>query len=262
MKILSKLKLIGIILYFLILFIERLLAVIFSWKVGGEYALASGNVFNYIAYGITALSLAAGLVLMLRVLPAMFVSVFTKKEYDFKQNYKSIVIAAMALLFGGMMHTGFTVAPVQFVAYGFLIAAMIVRTVECFLETKGIKAAKNLRFASVVSAIYLTLLAMAVPVSYISFQAMPLRAVFFFVEFAAVFVLVPVFGILLLGFFEKGVASFSLLYPILALLFSGLTVALKWKEEINWFVLIFLVLTVVFYFSFGLVAKHGLKKQQ
>ena len=129
-KRLLKLKLIGLILYFIILFIERLLAVILSFKVGGEYALVSGNVFNYIAYGITTVSLVAGLVLMIRVLPAMFVSVFTSKEYDFGANYKPVVIAAMVLLFGGMMHTGFTIAPVQFVAYGFLIGSMILKYFE------------------------------------------------------------------------------------------------------------------------------------
>ena len=262
--ILTKLKLLGLILYFLILFIERLLAVILSVRLGGEYALFSGNVFNYIAYGITAVSLVAGFVLMIRVLPAMFVSVFTSKEYDFGANYKPVVIAAMVLLFGGMMHTGFTVAPIQFVAYGFLIGSMIVRTIECCLEVKHIGAAdgnagaasagKGRGFASIVSVIYLTLLAMAVPVSYISFQELPMRAVFFAVEFTAVFVLVPVFGILLLKFYDTGVTSFSFVYPLLMLILSGLTVALKWKEEINWFVLIFVVLTTVFYLSFGLIA--------
>ena len=253
---LSKLKLIGLILYFIILFIERLLAVILSFKTGGEYALVSGNVFNYIAYGITAVSLVAGIVLMIKVLPAMFASVFTSKKYDFSANYKPVVIAAMAILFGGMMHTGFTIAPVQFVAYGFLIGSMIVRTIECCLEVKAgvVSGGKGRKFASVVSVIYLTLLAMAVPVSYISFQDMPMRAVFFAVEFTAVFVLVPVFGILLLKFYETGVTSFSFIYPLLMLVLSGLTVALKWKEEINWFVLIFVVLTTLFYLSLGLVA--------
>ncbi|MCR4813384.1 MAG: hypothetical protein K5879_01000 [Lachnospiraceae bacterium] len=264
MVILNKLKLIGLILYFLILFVERLLAVILSFHLGGEYALLSGNVFNYIAYGITAISLIAGLVLMIRVLPAMFVSVFTSKEYDFAAGYKPAVIAAMALLFGGMMHTGFTVAPIQFVAYGFLIGSMIVRTIECCMEVKehalpdgnaGVAPfGKKRRFSSIVSVIYLTLLAMAVPVSYISFQDMPMRAVFFAVEFTAVFVLVPVFGILLLKFYDTGVTSFSFVYPLLMVILSGLTVALKWKEEINWFVLVFVVLTMVFYLSFGLIA--------
>ena len=256
-KLLSKLKLIGLILYFLILFAERLLAVILSWNHGGEYALTSGNVFNYIAYGITAVSQVAGFAMMIVVLPKMFVSVFTGRKYDFAANNRTIVIAAMAILFGGMMHTGFTIAPVQFVAYGFLIASMAVRTIECCREAKEEKAlgGKGRKLASIVSVIYLTLLAMAVPVSYISFQDMPMRAVFFAVEFAAVFVLVPVFGVLLRKFYETGVTSFSPGYPLLMLIFSGLTVALKWKEEINWFVLIFVVLTTVFYLCFGLIAR-------
>ena len=98
------------------------------------------------------------------------------------------------------------------------------------------------------------------PVSYISFQDMPMRAVFFAVEFTAVFVLVPVFGNLLLKFYETGVTSFSFLYPMLMLILSGLTVALKWKEEINWFVLIFVVLTTLFYLSFGLIARKKNKE--
>lgn len=251
-SLLSKLKLIFIVLYFLILFAERLLAVILSIRNGGEYALTSGNIFNYIAYGVTAISLLAGTVLMLRVLPGMFGSIFTAKEYDFSNNHRRIVIAAMAILFGGMMHTGFTLAPMQFVAYGFLIASMVVRTIECCRENES----SGVRFASIVSVIYLTLLAMAVPVSYISHQSMPILAVFYVVEFCAVFVLVPVFGKLLLIFYDKGVTSFSFIYPIILLLLSGLTVVLKWTEEINWFVLIFLVLTEVFYLSFGLVARR------
>jgi uncharacterized membrane protein YjjP (DUF1212 family) len=80
------------------------------------------------------------------------------------------------------------------------------------------------------------------------------------VEFTAVFVLVPVFGILLLEFLQTGVTSFSFLYPMLMLLLSGLTVTLKWKEEINWFVLIFVALTTVFYLSFGLIARKKNKE--
>jgi len=270
MKLLSKFKLISLILYFLILFAERLLAVILSWNHGGEYALISGNIFNYIAYGITAVSLVAGLVMMIIVFPKMFVSVFTSREYDYRANNRKVVMAAMAILYGGMMHTGFTIAPVQFVAYGFLILSMVIRTIECCKEAKHLakesgsevaaSKAKTLSFASIVSVIYLTLLAMAVPVSYISFQDMPMRAIFFAVEFAAVFVLVPVFGIMLYRFYDTGVTSFSFVYPALALLFSGATVVLKWREEINWFVLIFLALTVVFYLSFGLMVRGRIRK--
>ncbi|MBR1862357.1 MAG: hypothetical protein IJ796_10975 [Lachnospiraceae bacterium] len=247
-----KLKLIFLVLYFIILFVERLLAVILSVKSGGEYALVSGNIFNYFAYGVTAVSLLAGTALMIRVIPGMLISILSSREYAFSENYRRIVIAAMAILFGGMMHTGFTFAPMQFVAYGFLIASMVVRTIECCRNRRS----SALRFASIVSIIYLTLLAMAVPVSYISHQSMPIMAVFYVVEFCAVIVLVPVFGKLLLVFYDKGVTSFSFIYPVILILLSGFTVALKWTEEINWFVLIFLVLTEVFYLSFGLVARR------
>ena len=152
------------------------------------------------------------------------------------------------------MHTGFTIAPVQFVAYGFLIASMVVRTIECCRESKE-KA-----FASIISVIYLALFAMAVPVSYISFQDMPMRVIFYVVEFTAVFVLVPVFGKMLLDFYKNGVTSFSFVYPVVMLVLSGLTVALKWTEEINWFVLIFVILTMVFYISFGWIVILKKKK--
>ena len=75
------------------------------------------------------------------------------------------------------------------------------------------------------------------------------------VEFIAVFVLVPVFGILLLKFYETGVTDYAVIYPLIMLLFFGSTVALKLTEAINWFVLIFVVLTAVFYLSFGLIVK-------
>ena len=44
-------------------------------------------------------------------------------------------------------------------------------------------------------------------------------------------------------------------YDSFMLILSGSTVALKWTEEINWFVLIFVIFTTVFYLSFGLIAK-------
>ena len=43
---------------------------------------------------------------------------------------------------------------------------------------------------------------------------------------------------------------------------SGAVVALKWMEEINRFVFAFLVLTVVFYLNFGLVAKKRINDKE
>ena len=113
----NKFKIIGLVLYFVILFAERLMAVIFSFNQGGVYALKSGSYFNYAAYGVTVISLIVGTILAIKPLIGMLGKLFSKEQYDFENNYKAIVIAAMALLYGGMMHTGFTLAPIQFVAY-------------------------------------------------------------------------------------------------------------------------------------------------
>lgn len=251
----NKFKIIGLVLYFVILFTERLMAVIFSFNQGGVYALKSGSYFNYAAYGVTVISLIVGTILAIKPLIGMLGKLFSKEKYDFESNYKAIVIAAMALLYGGMMHTGFTLAPMQFVAYGFLIATMVVRCVEkCIEDNKS-------AFPSIVSVIYLTLFSMTVPVCYI---ALKLRApqfyLFYIAEFAAAFILIPVFGIMLLKFYKNGVTSFSFVYPLIMLILSGSAVLFKWSEEINYFVLIFVILTTVFYLAFGIAAGIKAKK--
>lgn len=244
----NKLKSVGLLVYFFVLFAERLLAAIFSFNVGGEYALKSGNPFNYVTYSVTVLSLVAGFILSIRIVAGLLKHLFSKNLYPFNANYKSIVVAAMALLYGGMMHTGFTIAPVQFVAYGFLIASMVVRTVE------KCKEEKDKKYSSIVSVIYLTLFSMTVPVCYIALKLGALTIPFYIAEFAAAFVLIPVFGSMLYKFYKKGLTDFSFVNPLIMLVLSGLAVALKWSEEINWFVLIFVILTVVFYLAFGIVA--------
>ena len=250
----NKLKIIGLILYFVILFAERLLAVIFSFNHGGVYALSTGNYFNYIAYGVTVISLIVGTVLAIKPLIGMLGKLFSKDLYDFENNYKAIVIAAMALLYGGMMHTGMTIAPIQFAAYGFLIATMVVRCVEkCIAD-------KRYAFPSIVSVIYLTLFSMTVPVCYIALKLGALTIPFYVAEFAAAFILIPVFGIMLLKFYKDGVTSFSFVYPLIMLILSGSAVLLKWSEEINYFVLIFVILTIVFYLAFGIAA--GIKSKK
>ena len=129
-KITNGLKTAGFSLYFLILFVERLCALILSPTKGGVYALSSGDAFNYAAYVVTALSLAAGTTLFLRLFIRIGRSILAGKGYDFDPDVKDWTIASVAHLFGGMMHTGFTMAGVQFAAYGFLIAAMIVKCLE------------------------------------------------------------------------------------------------------------------------------------
>ena len=240
-------KIIGFSLYFAILFTERVLALVFSVKGGGEYALTSGNFFNYLAYSVTALSLAAGTALFARLFVALIRSLRTGSTYDFRVHSREWVIAATVLLFGGMMHTGFTLAGMQFAAYGFLIAALILSAVEGCLSGGD-------KYEGVVSAVYLVLFSMSIPVCYISFMEDPLRIPFFVAEFAAVFALVPVFGVMTDRLMRTGVTTFTPIFPALMTVLSGATVALKWSESINWFVLIFASATLVCYLAFGIVA--------
>lgn len=250
-KITNGLKTAGFSLYFLILFVERLCALILSPTQGGEYALCSGDAFNYVAYVVTALSLAAGTALFIRLFIRIGRSIRVGKGYDFDTDAKDWTIASVALLFGGMMHTGFTMAGVQFAAYGFLIGAMIVKCVENCLSGED-------KFLSIVSLVYATLFSMSIPVCYLTTAATPLRELFFAAEFLAVFTLVPCFGLLLFRLMTKGVTDFSPYLPAAMCVLSGLTIGLNWTAEINWFVLIFAGLTLLCYLTVGLIAHKRL----
>ena len=248
------LEIVGLLAYFLILFCERLLALIFSVRGGEEYALTSGNLFNYIAYAVTALSLLAGTALAVNPCVGMIRILRSRGLYSYEKDALPLAVAVAVILYGGMMHTGFTLAGVQFAAYGMLIAAMIVRAVE-------VVTAGGDKYLTILSVIYLTLFSMTIPVSYISFMEMPLRAFFFTAEYLSVLLLVPAFGYLFYRFMKEGVTSFSPLFPAVMLLLSGATVALKWSESINYFVLIFVGLTVLCYLTFGIVALRRVRSR-
>lgn len=244
----NKLEIVGFLMYFIILFCERVLALVFSVSRGDEYSLLSGNGFNYVAYAVTAASLLAGAALAVRPFIKMYRAFVSEEKFSFETESKPLAVAVAVLLFGGMMHTGFTLAGVQFAAYGFLIAAFIVRAVEKCADGGD-------KFSIIASVVYLTTFSMTIPVCYISFMAQPLKGLFFAAEGAAVAFLVPTFGYMLYRFMKGGVTSFSVWLFVAMLLLSGATVALGWREKVNWFVLIFVGLIVLVYLSLGIVAQ-------
>ena len=250
----NRLEIIGFFLYFVILFVERLLALIFSVHGGEEYALSAGNNFNTIAYSVTAASLVIGTVLAVKPCLEMGKCLFSSRIFSFETRSLDLAVAVSAILFGGMMHTGFTLAGVQFAAYSFLIASLILRAVEVCMDGGD-------KYLAVVSVVYLTLFSMTIPVAYISFMEMPLLALFFTAEFLAVFALVPIFGYMMYLFISEGVTNFSPVFPAVMLALSGATVALKWTEEVNTFVLIFVALTVLCYLAFGIIAYRRVKSR-
>ena len=250
--ILNKIEIVGFLVYFLVIFCERLLALIFSVRNGGEYALIAHSVFNYTTYTVTTLSLFVGTGLAVKPFYGMCRALFSRREmYSFQDEAQSLAVAVVVILVGGMMHTGFTLGGLQFVAYGFLIASFIVRAVEKCLAGED-------KFTTIVSVLYLTLFSMSIPVCYNSALEVPFRELFYTAEFVAVFMLVPSFGYLLFRYMRDGVTTFSPFFPVLMLLLSGATIGFGWKESVNLFLLIFVSLTLLAYLTVGLIAKRRL----
>ena len=244
----NDLKIAGFSAYFLFLFCERVLALIFSVKKGGAYALSSGSPFAYATYIVTALSLFLGTVLFVRLFIIAARDIRKGERNAFGWKAREWGVAATAMLFGGTMNTGFRVPWLQIIAYICLCAGMVVRCVES-CESRD-------KFIPIVSTIYLTLFAMSIPVCNLINIEIPWNAVYYAVEFTAVAVLVPSFGIMFSRLVRTGTVLFSPSFIILLFLLSGATVGIAWTVEIHYFRLIALALSIVFYLSFGLIARH------
>ena len=137
--------------YFLILGVERTRSIVLSVKNG----LFNGG-FDGFVNVLTIVSLLSTLVMLVAFNGGFFKSLFIKNE---KVDYTMLSITAGVILVSGMVHTEHTVPPLQFVAYGFIIAAMAVQTV---LNVQ----ADGKAFFRIYSLIYLVLFSMAIPVMY------------------------------------------------------------------------------------------------
>ena len=236
----------GFVLYFLILLTERVLALVFSIHQGGVYALDSFAFIGIATYSITALAVLGGLIAAAICFGPLFPALFGKGEFDFREGGGRAIVPSMVLLLAGMMHTGYTLAPIQFVAYGFLILSMILVTVLHCLENK------EKRFEAIVSVIYLVLFSMAIPVCYSISDTGPVGISYYVAEFLCVFALIPMFARSLFSLFGKGRDPFHYPMVVTMVALDAFIIGLKWKEEINWFLLIFAALSFIFYLCFFL----------
>ena len=243
-KIFNRLISIGFIGYVLILVVERVSALILSVNNGGEYALVSNNVMPTIYYAIVVLSLCVGVVLLAEPMFKMTVQLFKPENYEF--NWKEIILGSMILLISGMMHTGFTLSWLQFIAYGFLIGAMVCVTIDSCKRNKN-------NYHAIVSIVFLVLFAMAIPVAYTSVNEAT-QVPFYIFTLLAVFAEIPLFGFMLYEFMNKGEISFNYSPVIAMLALSGSVVLLNFTSSgnFNWFVAVFVILTVGCYLGFGL----------
>lgn len=213
--------------YFLILSAERIQSL---FRTGGGHLFSSG--FGIYVNLLTMLSLLASVVLLAARNGRFWRSLFDRTVTP---DYSVLSVTAGALLISGMVHTEFTVAPVQFIAYGMIIAAMILRTVQ---TTKGVKAV----FPWWYSLLFLTAFSMAIPVVYPS--GMDHAARFYIIEAVVSLALVVSFTLLLRRVMTGSGADLLHWFPMLIVAFGNTVIlAMQWKERVNMFVLVFTALS-------------------
>ncbi|MGN0817654.1 MAG: hypothetical protein ACI4L9_01675 [Candidatus Coproplasma sp.] len=221
-------------LYFVILFAERAQSLI-RCCMGGIKPLYE-TAFDGYVNTLTALSLVATLVMLTGFNGNFWRSLFNS---DVAPDYTLLSVTSGVLLLSGMVHTEHTIAPVQFVSYGMLIVAMVLRTVIT-------SAAAEHPFKYWFSLAYLVAFAMAVPVMYRTQIAN--ATAFHIIEAATAVVLVAAFTFMTQRVFVgKGENLLYWIPFIIVAVADTVILWMRWQEEVNVFVLIFIILTAILF---------------
>lgn len=220
--------------YFVILFSERLRSLICSIK--DKNINIFGTPFNIFVYSVLILSLLSTIVFLIITNRNFFIGIFTRSSNIYKNiDFGSLCIASGILLFSGMVHTHYTVAPIQFISYGALIGSMILKNINVYSATSSPM--------SWISLIYLILFSMAIPVVY--FSQGKSAQVFHIIEIITMIILVISFTFMMRQIFiGEGMNLFYFLPIIIALIGDVLIITIGWKENANLFLLIFTILSV------------------
>lgn len=233
-------------LYFLILIVERVISVILSLV---HKVNLYGDAFNGYTYTLVFVSIIGWLIyLILKCRPA----VKALFKHNDEISYKHLSIASGILLLSGMVHTEYTIPVIQFIAYGILILGILLKVIT-------INKNSNSKLLLWLSFVYLVCMSMAIPVMYRSF--IELHVLFHILEVFASILLVAVFTYLLILIFDEKENLFILWTIILILLFDIPLIILRWNEEINYFVLIFMSLSLVMFVIGYIVSKKITKKE-
>ena len=224
-----------ILLYFIILFAERAQSIVRIIADDSVKFFATG----YDGY-VNILTIVSMLLTIL-LLTTRYNRSFFKSLTDPETVPVDLVLSFTAgtLLLGGMVHTEFTIAPMQFGAYGALIVAMILRTVELCGEREE-KA--RLWYG----LLFLITFSMAIPVMYHSYGS---TATVYHI-FAAITAIVLVIEFtMLMSVIFTGEDADLLQYKtfILMVVLDTLVFALRWNEEVNTFALIFAIAAAVLF---------------
>ena len=219
-------------LYFLILASERIQSIV-RIILDPKRGLFSSP-FDIYVESLALASIAAGVIMLLFFNGGMW-RLLAGKEAS--PDYSMVALTATVLLFSGMVHTEHTIPPLQFVAYGFLILMMVLKTAYASGESKE----KAMLWYSL---LYSVVFSMAIPVVYRS--EMDNAGLFCTLEAILSLLLVVFFGMMLKSILRGEGENLLALWPFLIMaLGDAVIIAMRWKESINTFVLVFSSLTTV-----------------
>lgn len=228
----GKWKLTFLLLYFAILTTERIISLV---------ACFTGDVdsFELLDYYMVMLTIFA--MFGAYIFAVMRCTDVIKSRDKDDNMFSELGIAAGILLLGGMVHTNGSIPVMQFISYGMILISMAIHTAEN-VKLSGNAGKKWLSFA------YIVAYSMSIPVVY--HTSIALDWLFIPIECVVSVGMVTMFTIMLTRFYNgNGECRFGLL-PFLVALFGDFAVLfLRWEEEVNVFVLIFLCVTTVLWFA-------------
>ncbi len=217
-------KFVFLALYFVILTVERTISLITCFKIG----FSAFDALDCYMVILTAVSIVCAYI---------FAAVQIVKYKNTEKLFGRLAVAAGILLFGGMVHTEGTIPGIQFASYGMILVSMAAHTLQSVKE-QGVACAKWLAFA------YTVAYSMSIPVVY--HTGISLAYLFVPIEIIVSAGMVVMFTIMLKRFYDCGGENrFSPCPLIAALVGDGLVLALRWQEEINAFVLVFICVTIL-----------------
>ena len=235
-----------IMLYFIILFAERVQSIVRSIRDKDVKLFGSG--FDSYVYLAVFLSLAAFLVLLAVGNAAFLQSLFTMDMNVYRSiDYRMLSITVGVILVSGMVHTEYTIPGIQFASYGMLIAALVIKTacVNAQAEDRVL--------------LWMSLFSMAIPVMYHS--EIEKAILFHVIEAVVSLALVAAFAVLMYKVLIGNAVNLFYVIPIaIAVIGDTIIVAMRWKEKVNGFVLIFLIAASVMWIAGRIAATvrlHG-----
>lgn len=228
------LKFLFLALYFVILTVERIISLVICFA--GDMSRLDG--LDYYMMALTILAIFGSYIFVIVRFSGISKS---EKPLDNENVFGNLSVAAGILLLGGMVHTEGSIPVMQFISYGMILISMAIHTVQNVKHEKNADK-KWLSFAYVVAY------SMSIPVVY--HTSVELAYLFVPIEIIVSLGTVLLFTDMLRRFYlGNGENRFSLL-PFMVALFGDFAVlVLRWQEEVNTFVLIFICVTTVLWFA-------------